>query len=349
MKKIFVCSAILYFTCLSSSDAQFGRLVDKAVNAAANELLNNDNDSKKEQSPEPDCACNTAELILNLDGNLKLDYHEIDISTRDDGALLVKDRISGNFYIAKGGSTEGPVPAGDKRLEGFEATDDEDKSIDALLKRYGQYISRSGEKYNIIFGGKTYGPYAEISSFVVTKSKDKFGATVVETVAVTSSQAKKMEDAMKNAKTDQEKMELAMQYAQAMQQAMMQNGGTSGMLPRFITNITGSSYDPASGGYLTSEMKFDDILVVRYDGITDLQGKKTIAVKPEHTGSRMFISSDNTRYAVYNYGELTFSDNVVMNELFNPHLVKGSDGKIYLAYMYYSPKRNSLMQCKIPF
>jgi hypothetical protein len=25
------------------------------------------------------------------------------------------------------------------------------------------------------------------------------------------------------------------------------------------------------------------------------------------------------------------------------------DGKVFLAYMYYSPKKNSIMQCKIPF
>ena len=37
-----------------------------------------------------------------------------------------------------------------------------------------------------------------------------------------------------------------------------------------------------------------------------------------------------------------------MSDLFNPHLVKVG-GQVYIAYMYYSPKRNSLMQCKIPF
>ena len=349
MKKVFICLAVLYFICTISLHAQFGRLIDKAVNAAANEVLHKDNNSNKELAPEPSCACDSAELILNLEGNLKLNYQEINISAREDGALLVKDRISGNFYIAKGGVPEGPIPAGDKRLEGFEITDENDNSADALVKRFSRYITRSGEKYNINFGGKTYGPFAEIKSFVVTKSKEKFGATVIENVAVTAEQGKKLEDAMKNAKTDQERMDLAIQYAQTMQQAVTQGGGPSGMMPKFITNTSGSTYDPNEGGNLTSEMKYDDILVVSYDGITDLHGKKTVSIKPDHIGSDIYINTNNTKYAVFNYGELIFSDNVTYNELFNPHLMKGSDGKIYLAYMYFSPKRNSLMQCKIPF
>jgi hypothetical protein len=330
------------------SNAQFGRLVNRAVDRAVDDILDGNN-NKKTETPEPSCACDQAELILDLGASLKLNYNELDISPREDGALLVKDKISGNYYIVKGGNHEGPIPAGDKRLEGFEVMDDENKDIDLLLNRYSEYIKKSGDKYSINFGGKTYGPYAQISDFFVTMSKTKFGATVVENLIITEDQQKKMEKAIQNAKTDQEKMELSMQYAQLVQQNMMQNGG-NGMMPSFITNVPNSNINPVtSGGTFSTKMKYDEIVLVRYDGITNLEGKKLITVKPEHLGNDIFISSDNSKYASYHYGELTFSDNKVMNELFNPHLIKGSDGKIYLAYMYYSPKKNSLMQCKIPF
>ena len=62
----------------------------------------------------------------------------------------------------------------------------------------------------------------------------------------------------------------------------------------------------------------------------------------------LFVNSNNTKYAFYNSGTLTFSDNTTMTDLFNPYLVK-ADGKVYLSYMYYSPKNNAIMQHKIPF
>ena len=42
---------------------------------------------------------------------------------------------------------------------------------------------------------------------------------------VTEDQGKKMEEAMKNAKTDQERMDIAMKMSQQMQNQMMQGGG----------------------------------------------------------------------------------------------------------------------------
>jgi hypothetical protein len=63
----------------------------------------------------------------------------------------------------------------------------------------------------------------------------------------------------------------------------------------------------------------------------------------------VFINTGNTKYAYETYGELSFSDgSPKLSDMFNPHLVK-EDGKVYLAYMYYSPKKNSLMQCRIEF
>jgi hypothetical protein len=97
-------------------------------------------------------------------------------------------------------------------------------------------------------------------------------------------------------------------------------------------------------------MKYDNILVLAYDKVLDLQGNTVITLKQEHLGaSDIFVSSDDSKYAYSQYGSLSFSDgSKSLTDLFNLHLVK-TGGKVYLAYMYYSPKRNALMQCKIPF
>jgi hypothetical protein len=159
-----------------------------------------------------------------------------------------------------------------------------------------------------------------------------------------------MEEAMKNAKTDQEKMQLAMQFSQQMQQKMMAGGGPESTTPKLITNVAGVTYNPLLGGVLNSKMKYDDLLYVAYDGVKDLMDNKVITIKPEHAHSQaVFISSGNNKYAWYNYGELNISDNKTYADLFNPQLVKGTDGKIYLTYMYYSPAKNAIMQCKILF
>ena len=168
---------------------------------------------------------------------------------------------------------------------------------------------------------------------------------VVENVIATEDQGKKMEEAIKNAKSDQERMDLAMKYTQEMQQKMMAGGGPTSILPKFVTNIAGTTYDPSSGGTFNGEMKYDDILVNRYDGITDLKGNKVVAIKPEHAGSKIFVNSSNTKYAVEGYGTLTFSDETTLSELFNSRLIK-TDGKVYLAYMYYSPRGMQLCNAK---
>ncbi len=230
-----------------------------------------------------------------------------------------------------------------------EPTDENDNSVESLLLKNKPYISRSGDKLLITFGGKTYGPYGRIDKFTVTKSKEKFAALVVENIMTTEDQVKRMNEAMKNAKTDQERMDISMKYAQEMQNSMMQSGGPSTIMPKLVTNIPNASIDPMKSLSATGKIKYDDILVVAYDKILDLQGKTVITLKPELAASDvLFVNTSNTKYAVGGYGNLTFSDNTTLSDLFNPHLVK-TDGKIYLAYMYYSPKKNAIMQCKIPF
>jgi hypothetical protein len=303
------------------------------------------------QQPEPKCACEQPDLIFDLGGNLKLMYSEINISVKDDGSILVKDIITSNFYIVKDGVTQGPIKAGDPRLAGFDNANNAAAAKSAMPWDNNEYITKSGEKFLIKFGGKNYGPYGEIKDFKVTRSKDKFAAVVVENVPMSEADGKKMEDAMKNAKTDQERMDLSMKYAQEMQQKMAQGGGPMSLMPKLVTNISGAAYDPSRslGGNLNSNVKFDDILFTTYDKVIDLSNNVLLNLKSDAAGAKdLFVNTNNTKYAYYNYGTLTFSDGTTLAELFNVRWVK-INGQAYLAYMYYSPKRNAIMQCKIQF
>jgi hypothetical protein len=350
MKKSIV---FLLAICLISefpSNAQ-GGILKKVTNSMVNELLGTQEKTKPKEEPEPSCSCNQAEVILDLGGKFSIDYKELNISVKDDGRILLHDRLTNKYYIVQGSVTQGPFESNDPKVAEFESVDEDDKSIDRFILRNKPYLAKSGDKLVINFDGKSYGPYAQITNFTVSKTKEKFAAVVIENMVTTEDQGKKMEAAMKNAKSDQERMDLAMQYGQQMQQKMMQGGGPTSMLPKLVTNIPNSTYDPSQsiGGTLNGNIKYDDILFVAYDKLMDLQGKTLLTVKPEViAGGQLFVNQANNKYAVYNFGKLAFSDNTSLSDLFNPYLVK-TDGKIYLAYMYYSPKKNSIMQCKVQF
>ena len=353
MKKSILFLLALFLFLATPGNAQVGRLLNKVSNSVTNQASGKPETGTKaaNQEPEPKCACDNAELILGLGGNLKLDYSEITISVREDGAVLIKDKITGDYYIGKDGTSQGPIKAGDARLKGFDEIDNEVDSKSAKAWANNEFISSSGEKYLIKFGGKSYGPYSQINDFKVAKSKDKFAAIVIENVPVSEAEGKKMEEAIKNAKTDQEKMDLSMKYSQQMMQKIQAGGGPMSTLPKLVTNIQGVNYDPLKsvGGTLNNNVKYDDILLTTYDKVIDLSNKVLLTLKPEDNGAKdLFVNTANTKYAIYNYGTLKFSDGTTMSDLFNPHLLKVS-GQVYIAYMYYSPKRNSLMQCKIPF
>lgn len=351
-------SLILLFTiilCLlvNSANAQVSRFINKVTKSVAADISGKPENSAKtvNKEPEPKCACEQAELVVDLGGKLKLMYSEISITIRDDGAILLKDRISNEFYIVSNGITEGPYKAGDQKLAGFENLDSADKPEAKSRWINNEYITSSGDKYLIKFNGKSYGPFGDIREFKVSKSKDKFAAIVVENVPVSEADGKKMDAAIKNAKTEQEKRELAMKYQQQMMQKMQQGGGPMSIMPKLITNIDGVNWDPLKsvGGSLNNNVKYDDILITTYDKVIDLSNKVLIELKPDSQNPEaLFVNSNNTRYAWYRYGTLTFGDGAAMSDLFNPHLVK-VNGQVYLAYMYYSPKSNGIMQCKIPF
>jgi hypothetical protein len=340
---LLIFSLPLFFTAHSQTV-----LLKKAAGSLVNNALNAPDESPQTVQPEPACACNNAVLILDL-GSKKLMYSEIGIENAEDGSLIIKDRMTEKYFLVKDGTSSGPYVEGDPQIFPYLSDNDSENAMDPILRKYKDYITKSGEKYLISFNGKSYGPFAEIHNFVVTKSKDKFAASVVENIPVTEDQGKKMEQAIKNAKNDQEKMELAMKFTQEMQQKIMAGGGQGSITPKVISNIEGVTYNPVTGGFFSADIKYDDILVVMFTDIIDLKGNRIISIKPDYsTAQNIFVDSRNSKYAVYNYGTLNFSDGTTMSELFSPRLIK-SDGKVSLAYLYYSPARNALMQCSIPF
>ena len=124
-----------------------------------------------------------------------------------------------------------------------------------------------------------------------------------------------------------------------------------GAIPSLVSNIPNASFDVNNDMNLGLDglKKYDDIVVVGETGITDLQGKTIFSVDSLiYTPAALFLNQNNTRYAWYDYGTLNFSDGKSLPDCFNPHFVK-TGATEYLAYMYYSPVKNAIMQCKVPF
>ncbi len=352
-KTLLLATVFLLFVTVPVMSQGLLNKVKKAVSKEILEITGDDSGSAaSEAGAEPSSACDDAVFLIDLE-KYKLDYKETSISMKDDGSILIRDRIGGKYYIVSNGVTEGPLAKEDARITGFQAIDGEDTQNydnDEWVEKYPSYISRSGEKYLIRFGGKNYGPYALISDFTVSRSKDKFAAIVTENILMSESEGKKLEEAMKNAKSDQERMDIAMKMSQQMQN-QMQQGGPQSIQPIMVSNVPGAVYDAMTwmGGRLNNRIKIDDILVKSHDRILDLKGNSVVKLNQNDDNSGdFFVSSSNDRYASYIYGTLAFSDNTRITELFNPYLTK-KDGKVLLNYMYYSPGKNAIMQCSLPF
>jgi hypothetical protein len=354
MKKLMLVLLTFCMLSLFQVEGQKGLLnkVSKSVSSVSNDVLGKPEKSDKVKTrPEPPCANDQAIVAMDLGGNLQLDYKELTISILSDGRILAQAHGGNEYYVAKDGATSGPFKAGDPQISDFVPRDENDKSNNNPVILFKPYVTKSGDKFVINFGGKKYGPYARIDNFVVSSSKDKFAAMATENVVMTENQGKSMEEAMKNAKTDQERMDLAMQYAQMMQENMG-DGGANSIMAKLISNVPNANYDPMKmpNATLNNEIKYDDILLTTYDNkIYDLQGNLIFTLKPSQGEvQKIFVNSDNTKYATFGYGTLTFSNKTTLTELFNPSLAK-ADGKVWLSYMYYSPNHNAIMKHKIPF
>ena len=318
MKKAIILSLAVSFITGTYLMAQSG-LLNKVSNSVSKEVLGKSETSDKAKTgPEPSCASDQAVKVMDLGGKLEIDYRELSISILSDGRILARSLGSDEYYVAKDGVTTGPFKAGDPQIADFVPKEIDDKTEAGFLEKNKPYITKSGDKFLITFAGKKYGPYARIDNFTVSKSKDKFAALATENVIVTEDQGKKMEEAMENATSDEERMELAMEYAQQMSEVMSQEGGLESTQAKLVTNIPNAKYDlmKAGGGTLNGNLKYDDILIWAYDKIIDLQMNVILKIKPEAVGAKdFFVNTNNTMYAYYNSGTLTFSDNKTMTDL----------------------------------
>jgi hypothetical protein len=353
MKKSLLAVAALTFVVSYTLDSQ--GVLGRIKRTVTNEILgsSNEDSNSSKPGPEPSSARDDAKLVVDLT-KFKLDYKEINICEKEDGSLLIKDLRDGKYYLIKDGKSEGPLSEKDPRVtDCFDtgAGSSDNRDPDDWVDKYPAFITHSGDKYLIKFNGKSYGPYAVISDFAVSLSRDKFAALVTENVLITEDQNRKIEDELAKAKTDQERLEISMKYAQQMSEIMAQPGGAESIQMKLVSNVPGASFDMMKwmGGKLNSKVKYDDIVVTATDKIIDLKGNTIITLSGNmYNYVNLFLNSSGTKYATFKYGTLTFSDNTTLADLFNPYMTK-TDGKVYLTYMYYSPGKNAIMQAAIPF
>jgi hypothetical protein len=349
MRKSLFFSLALCISLLAPVNAQVSKFLKNVKTSVTQDLLGGNDKNSSKPAPEPPCACDPADQIIDL-GKYKLAYNEMNLSVLSDGRVLIQDKMTGDYFTIRDGVTEGPIKRDDPRARQFEnvvANNDEKGGMEMM---YRDYIARQGDKYIINFAGKTYGPYGRIEQFAVSRDKDKFAAVVVENVVITEAEGEKMDQAIKNAKTEQEKMELSMKFSQQMQNKMMSGGGPAAMSPKVVTNVSSGTSDvlTIAGSNLNAGIKYNEILLMGQSKVVDLQGSTLYTFAMGQVPENFFLSSDNSKSASYTYGTITFSDGRKLSELFNPLLIK-TGGTVYLSYMYFSPKRNSIMQCKIPF
>jgi len=354
MKRILVVLAIVFFgfSLNNGLSAQIGGLLNKVKSKVADKVLGNSS-SGQNSGNDPACACSDAVVILKMSESIKLDYKESVFSVLDDGTILVFSKLENKYYLVKNGGLEGPYDENSPLVKQFDNPEEgQTKNMDDMVARYKGLIVPSGEKYSIVFGGKTYGPYAIIQNFAVNSSGTQFAAIVTKDMIMTEDQGKKMEKAMNNAKTDQERMQLAMQMNQQMQEKMMAGGGPADMSPQMVSNVPGAVYNMMTmgGATLSSKIKYDEIVYAGFDKIMDLTGKVLTKIDPEKANSagNYWLSSDNSRFASFNYGTISFSDGKQLSEIFCPYVLK-QNGQVFISYMYFSPKNNAIMQCIMPF
>jgi hypothetical protein len=195
--------------CIFPANAQVGKFFKNVTKNVEKDLVGTPKTgtgTSAKTMPEPSCACDPAETIVEL-GKYKIDYTESTISILNDGSVLIGDRTTDNFFIAKNGVTEGPFKKDDPRVTKFQSMEEGPDNHASLTVRFSNYITKKGDRYTISFGGKTYGPYDLVNNFAVTKSGDKFAASVTPTVIMTEAEGKIYEEKSKNAKTDEEKMQ----------------------------------------------------------------------------------------------------------------------------------------------
>jgi hypothetical protein len=325
--------------------AQLGGLMNKIKKEVANKVLGTSGDVK-----DPACATNDAVVIYKFARDEKIAMNEVSFCHTSKGAILIQNKMSKAYYVIMNGKQSGPFPDGDPALNEFGYCSQRMQDTDDVTVKYNGFVFRQGDRYVIRFAGKTYGPYDQILSFTVSSLQDKFVASVYEKMLKESDlgDMSKFEKEIENAKTDAERTQLAMQMSQKVSAAMIQKGGMS-TGPQVVSNIPDVNWNPLLCT-TNSDIKFNDIVEVTMSDIKDIRGNDLYTFKSNEIGlyEKFWLNNDNSQWAGYSNGKITFSGGKEINEVFSPYIDQ-FDGKTFLTYMYFSPVKEAIMQVRIPF
>lgn len=155
MKKLFL---FLMALCLLTINPIFPQgLLNRVKNAVSNKITGDknsaDTNNQLKSEPEPKCACSDAKTVFDLGGKLKIMHDEMLVYMKDDGSILVYDRMADKYYISKDGKVEGPYESTDQRVKDFlqaagessSNSNNESQNKDYWLIKYPSWISRSGK------------------------------------------------------------------------------------------------------------------------------------------------------------------------------------------------------------
>ena len=145
MKRIVVISVILCFLWIIPSNAQVGKFLKNVKNSVTQDLLGGKDNNKGNEMPEPDCACDPGELIMEM-GKLQIDYSEMNIDVLEDGSILLRDNMNDSYFIHKNGSTDGPFKSDNPKVKQFQAMLEMDLNPESILTYYKDYITKKDDK-----------------------------------------------------------------------------------------------------------------------------------------------------------------------------------------------------------
>lgn len=324
------------------SEGQLSKTLSKFKDKVKSEILGEDTQNNNTQQLSQ-CACEEGETMFKFGGKFKINYRETEVCIGNDSKILLisRDNYEPQYYVSDNGSISGPLNEDNPKVVKFHCIGSD------ILELYSDYITEVNRKFLITFKGKEYGPYASILNFEVSLSKQKFVAITIKddyTSGIDMEEAEKMDDA-----NQEEQLAYALKMNAKMQQ-QIESGEELDMMPKIVTNIGGIDYNPMYGVEFSSTIKFNEICLVQYDKITDLNGKTVLALKTDMAvnGDNIWISNDNSRYAWFDYGTLFFSNGKKCDNVFSPGIVKEGNTE-YIRYMYYSPNEDAIKMCKIPF
>ncbi len=344
---------MLGFSMALPARGQLGGLMNKVKNKIVDKALGVDSGSQDTgaSGQDPDCATDDAVRVFEFDKGFKVARNEIRTWIYQ-GDILLLSKDTGKYFLKKKNSPspEGPFGEEDPEVQRFlhVANSPEDAADFALL--YPESVQKTGDGYTIRFGGKSYGPFASILSMVINDSGTQFAATISMDEPKMGNEMESIAKKIENAKTDQEKMQIAMQYqSQIIEET--QKMSRIDVLPKLVTNVEGALMQVPSGSVLSSTVKYDGIVWVGMDKISDLAGNILFTWDVYQTqveNGNIWLSSDNKRYAVYSDGLLVINGTRKLNQLFSPFRSKSGTGE-FLNYLYFSPVNNAIMQAMVPF